>query len=76
MGRTSKKTLLKRVVRTVLRKEKMNKTKPVVKYHKDKKSGIRYKRTLLLTIQGPNLYWSYDNKNERLEIYEEKMLTA
>ena len=52
----------------------MNKTKPVVKYHKDKNSGIQYKRTLLLTIQGPNLYWSYDTKKQRLEIYEEKML--
>jgi hypothetical protein len=61
------------------------KTKPVVKYHKDKKSGIRYKRTLLLTIQGetakalsrPNieLYWSYDTKKHKLEIYEDKMLT-
>jgi Uma2 family endonuclease len=54
--------------------EEMNKTKPVVKYHKDKKSGIRYKRTLLLTIQGPNLYWYYDTKKQKLEIYEEKML--
>lgn len=54
--------------------EEMNKTKPVVKYHKDKNSGIQYKRTLLLTIQGPNLYWSYDTKKQRLEIYEEKML--
>ena len=53
----------------------MDKTKPVVKYHKDKKSGIRYKRTLLLTIQGPDLYWAYDTKKQRLEIYEDKMLT-
>lgn len=52
----------------------MNKTKPAVKYHKDKTSGLRYKRTLLLTIQGPNLYWSYDTKKQKLEIYEEKML--
>ena len=55
--------------------EEMDKTKPAVKYHKDKKSGIRYKRTLLLTIQGPDLYWAYDTKKQRLEIYEDKMLT-
>ena len=54
--------------------EMNNKTKTVVKYHTDKKSGIRYKRTLLLTIQGPNLYSSYDTKKQELEIYEEKML--
>jgi Uma2 family endonuclease len=54
--------------------EEMNKTKPAVKYHKDKTSGLRYKRTLILTIQGPNLYWSYDTKKQKLEIYEEKML--
>jgi hypothetical protein len=59
-------------------------TKPVVKYHKDKKSGIRYKRTLLLTFKGKiaktlsnpdiELYWSYDTKKNKLEIYEEKIL--
>ena len=54
----------------------MDKTKPVVKYHKDKKSGIRYKRTLILTIQGPTLFWSYDTKKQKLEIYEEKMLES
>ena len=48
----------------------MNRTKSVVKYHKDKKSGMHHKRTLLLTIQGPNLYWSYDTKKQKLEIYE------
>jgi Uma2 family endonuclease len=52
----------------------MNRTKSVVKYHKDKKSGIHHKRTLLLTIQGPNLYWSYDTKKQKLEIYEDKIL--
>ena len=60
------------------------KTKPVVKYHKDKKSGIRYNRTLLLTLQGPTadtlsmpdlqLYWSYDTEKHKLEIYEDEML--
>jgi hypothetical protein len=61
------------------------KTKPVVKYHKDKNSGIRYKRTLLLTLEGQiaktlsdrdiQLYWTYDTKKNKLEIYEDKMLT-
>lgn len=60
------------------------KTKPVVKYHKNKKSGIRYKRTLLLTLGGKlakklsdrniQLYWTYDTKKNKLEIYEDKML--
>ena len=53
-----------------------NKTKPVVKYHTDKKSGIRYKRTLILTIQGPNLYGIMTQRKQRLEIYEENLLTA
>ena len=60
------------------------KTGKVVKYHKDKKTGIRYKRTLLLTLEGEiaktlsnrdiQLYWSYDTKKNKLEIYEEQML--
>ena len=45
-----------------------------ISFHKDKKSGINHKRTLLLTIQGPNLYWSYDTKKQKLEIYEDKIL--
>ncbi len=60
------------------------KTKPVVKYHKNKKSGIRYKRTLLLTLEGEiaktlsnrdiQSYWTYDTKKNKLEIYEDEML--
>jgi hypothetical protein len=59
-------------------------TKPVVKYHKDKKSGIRYKRTLLLTLKGEiaktlsrqdiGLYWTYDTKKQKLQIYEDEIL--
>ena len=51
----------------------MNRIKSAVKYHKDEKSGIHHKRTLLLSIEGPNLYWSYDTK-KILEIYEDKIL--
>jgi len=63
----------------------MSNAKPVVKYHKDKKTGIRYRRTLLLTVEGPaatalsrpylELYWSYDAEKNKLEIYEDKMVT-
>jgi hypothetical protein len=64
----------------------MTNTKPVVKYHKDRKSGIRYKRTLLITLEGHiaetlsrrdlQLYWLYDTKKKKLEIYEDKMITS
>lgn len=65
----------------------MTKTKQVVKYYKNRKNGIRYKRTLLATIRGDEakalqernidhgLYWSYDTKKNTLEIYDEKMTT-
>jgi hypothetical protein len=63
------------------------KQKPVVKYYYNKKTGIRYKHTLLATIRGNEakalqernmdhcLYWSYNSKKNTLEIYDEKMLT-
>jgi hypothetical protein len=60
------------------------KAKPIVKYHKDRTSGIRYKRTLLFSLEGQiaetlrrpdiQLYWCYDTKKQKLEIYEDKML--
>jgi hypothetical protein len=67
--------------------EPIKETKPVVKYLYNKKTGIRYKHTLLATIRGNDakalqernmdhsLYWSYDTKKNTLEIYDEKMLT-
>lgn len=60
------------------------KKKPVTKYHKDRRSGIRYKRTLLLTLEGQiaetlsrrdiSLYWLYDTRRKKLEIYEDKIM--
>jgi hypothetical protein len=67
--------------------EPLTREKPVVKYVYNKKSGLRYKRTLLATIRGDEaralqernmdhtLYWSYDTKKNTLEIYDEKMTT-
>lgn len=62
-------------------------TKPVVKYLYNKKTGIRYKHTLLATIRGDEakalqernmehcLYWVYNTKKNILKIYDEKMTT-
>jgi len=50
---------------------------------------LRYKYTLLATITGPEakaitdsqdaghgLYWQYDDKKQKLEIYEDKLLPS
>lgn len=65
--------------------EPLTSDKPVVRYYKSKKTGLRYKQTLIATIKGPEakalsdahcgLYWSYDPNNQTLRIYEEKMTT-
>ncbi len=67
--------------------EPLTKETRVVKYYKDRRTGLRYKRILLATIRGDEaralqernqdrcLYWSYNTKENTLEIYDEKMLT-
>jgi hypothetical protein len=66
------------------------KTKPVVKYSTAKgtfageRYKLRYRRTLLATIKGPEAkalgdnrdttYWSYDTEKQVLQIFKEELL--